>query len=72
MKDREVTSTRCPICHQPARRRIRWFMNNPKVYFSVSVCDEHGLVRGKIRIHKTDEEKYFAVKTLRFTDTEEA
>ena len=23
-------------------------------------------------IHKTDEEKYFAVKTLRFTDTEEA
>ena len=72
MKDREVTSTRCPICHQPARRRIRWFMNNPKVYFSVSVCDEHGLVRGKIRIHKTDEEKYFAVKTLCFTDTEEA
>ena len=72
MKDREVTSTRCPICHQPARRRIRWFMNNSKVYFSVSVCDEHGLVRGKIRIHKTDEEKYFAVKTLRFTDTEEA
>ena len=47
-------------------------MNNPKVYFSVSVCDEHGLVRGKISIHKTDEEKYFAVKTLRFTDTEEA
>ena len=72
MKDREVASTRCPVCHQPARRKIRWFMNNPKVYYSVSVCEEHGFIRGKIRIHKTDEEKYFAVKTLSFTDTQEA
>ena len=72
MKDREVTSTRCPICHLPAKRKLRWFMNNPKVYYSVSVCEEHGLVKGKIRIRKTEEEKYFAVKTLRFTDTEEA
>lgn len=68
MKDREVTSTRCPICHEPAKRKIRWFMNNPKVYYSVSVCPEHGLVRGKIRIRKTEEEKYFAVRTLRLTD----
>lgn len=72
MKDREVTSTRCPICHLPAKRKLRWFMNNPKVYYSVSVCEEHGLVKGKIRIRKTEDEKYFAVKTLRFTDTEEA
>ena len=72
MKDREVTSTRCPICHLPAKRKLRWFMNNPKVYYSVSVCEEHGLIKGKIRIRKTEEEKYFAVKTLRFTDTEEA
>ena len=71
MKDREVTSTRCPICHKPAKRKIRWFMNNPKVYYSVSTCEEHGLIRGKIRIRKTDGEKYFAIKTLRFTDTEE-
>ena len=47
-------------------------MNNPKVYYSISNCEEHGLIRGKIRIRKTEDEKYFAVKTLRFTDTEEA
>lgn len=72
MKDREVTSTRCPVCHLPAKRKLRWFMNNPKVYYSISNCEEHGLIRGKIRIRKTEDEKYFAVKTLRFTDTEEA
>ena len=72
MKDREVTSTRCPVCHLPAKRKLRWFMNNPKVYYSISNCEEHGLIKGKIRIRKTEDEKYFAVKTLRFTDTEEA
>ena len=71
MKDRGVAGTPCPMCHKPARRKIRWFMNNPRVYYSVSACGEHGLIKGKIRIHKTDENKYFAVKTLRFTDTKE-
>ena len=42
MKDREVTSTRCPVCHLPAKRKLRWFMNNPKVYYSISNCEEHG------------------------------
>ena len=72
MKDREVTSTRCPVCKKYAKRKIRWFMNNSKVYYSISLCEEHGLVRGKIRVRKTDEGKYYAVKTLRMTDKEEA
>ena len=46
MKDREVTSTKCPLCHNPAKRKIRWFMNNSKVYYSVSLCQEHGFVLG--------------------------
>lgn len=72
MKDREVTSTRCPICHLPAKRKIRWFMNNPKVYYSMSVCEKHGYVRGKIRVRKTEDEKYYAIKTLRIADDKEA
>lgn len=72
MKDREVTSTRCPVCHRAAKRKIRWFMNNSKIYYSISVCEEHGPVKGKIRIRKTEEEKYYAVKTLRLADIEEA
>jgi inhibitor of KinA sporulation pathway (predicted exonuclease) len=72
MKDREVTSTRCPVCHNHAKRKIRWFMNNSKIYYSISICQEHGNVLGKIRIRKTDEEKYYAVKTLKIVEDSEA
>ena len=38
----------------------------------LSLCHEHGPVAGKIRIRKTDEGKYFGVKTLKVNDTEAA
>lgn len=72
MKDREVTSTRCPVCHKNARRKIRWFLHNAKNYYSLSVCQEHGTVKGKIRVRKTEEEKAYAVKTIRLADEKEA
>lgn len=72
MKDREVTSTRCPVCHCHAKRKIRWFMNNSKVYYSVSLCQEHGYVVGKIRIRRTEEDKFFAVKKIKMAGDEEA
>lgn len=70
MKDREVTSTRCPVCHLPAKRKIRWFVNNSKSYESVSFCQAHGYVKGKIRLRKTDEGCYYAVKTLKNVEEE--
>lgn len=70
MKDREVTSTRCPRCHLPARRKIRWFVNNSKSYESISLCQNHGYVKGKIRIRKTDEGDYYAIKTLKIVEEE--
>lgn len=73
MKDREVTSTRCPVCNNPAKRRIRWFMNNnSKVYYSVSQCQEHGYLTGRIRIRKTEEENYYAMKKLKLVSEAEA
>lgn len=72
MKDREVTSTRCPLCRCPAKRKIRWFTNNSKNYYSISLCEEHGYVKGKIRIRKSEDENYYAVKTIKLVGTEEA
>ena len=72
MKDREVTSTRCPLCHNPAKRKIRWFMNNSKVYYSVSLCQEHGYVSGKIRIRRTEDNMYYVIKMLTNIISEEA
>ena len=72
VKDREVNSTRCPVCGQNAKRKIRWFTTNAKVYYSLSICAEHGFVSGRIRLRKSEEEQYFAVKTLKNATDEEA
>lgn len=72
MADREVISTRCYLCHRNLRRKIRWFSPNGKHYYSVSYCDKHGYMKGKIRIKKTDGDMVFAIKTTKFIPEEEA
>lgn len=72
MADREVISTRCYLCHRNLRRKIRWFSPNGKHYYSVSYCDKHGYMKGKIRIKKTDDDMVFAIKTTKFVPEEEA
>lgn len=72
IKDREVASTRCPVCHLPAKRRLRWFMNNSRIYESISQCQEHGYIKGKVRIRKTDEDMFYAVKTLKLVNEQKA
>lgn len=72
IKDREVASTRCPVCHLPAKRRLRWFMNNSRIYESISQCQEHGYIKGKVRIRKTDEDTFYAVKTLKPVNEQKA
>lgn len=72
MRDKETASTRCPKCHRAAKRKVRWFTNNSKNYYSLSQCGEHGLVKGKIRIKKTDHDTFYAVKTLRLAEQGDA
>lgn len=72
LKDRETSSVRCPKCHKMARKKIRWFAGNSKSYYSLSSCQEHGLLKGKIRVKKTDHDTYYAIKTLQLVDGEEA
>ncbi len=70
--DREVCSTACPRCHRPTRRKIRWFSVNARRYFSVSMCPEHGYVKGKVRMKKTDDGMFFVEKTTSLIDEEDA
>lgn len=72
MKDREVTSTRCPLCGNPAKRKLRWFSANAKQYYSISLCEEHGLVKGKIRMKRASGENFYVVKTLKLISEEDA
>jgi inhibitor of KinA sporulation pathway (predicted exonuclease) len=68
MKDKEVTSTRCFLCGRTVRKKIRWFSINTKNHFCLAICPEHGYLKGKIRMKKTDDGRIYAIKTLKITD----
>ena len=80
--DPQVYDIHCPVClkdTQPALSAHRgkagkpdWFMNNSKVFFSLTRCSEHGLIAGRIRVRKTELGRYFAIKTLRPASQEDA
>lgn len=72
MRDGVVTATRCCKCGRNLRKKIRWFSINGKIYYSLMYCENDGWIKGKIRMKKTDEDKFFAVRTIKVTDEEGA
>lgn len=72
ISDSEVNSTRCPLCHKPAKKKLRWFSVNARRYYSVSICPEHGFLKGKVRMKKTEEGKFFVEKTVSLIDEKDA
>lgn len=73
MEDREISSTKCYICHKNMKKKVRWFSPNVgKHYYSIAYCPEHGYIKYKIRMKRTDRDTYFVVKTTKFVDEETA
>lgn len=72
LKDRAIRTVYCPKCGERAERKIRWYTNNLKNYYSLSECKEHGYLRGRLRIRKTDDGCFYVIKTLRLIGQEEA
>lgn len=73
MRDRKVASTRCYLCGKHAKKKIRWFQSGGKNYSCLAVCPEHGFLKGKIRIKKTEDGTgFFCVKTLKLIDEDRA
>lgn len=69
MLDKNVASTVCYKCGHAARKKIRWFSSAGRHYFSLSHCPEHGWLKGKIRMKKTEDDSgVFAVKILKLVD----
>lgn len=72
MADKNVTDMICYKCNRMLRKKIRWFSYGQKFYLCLAVCPEHGFVKGKIRIKKTEDGFIFAVKTQKLVDEETA
>lgn len=71
MLDREVISTRCNYCNKNMKRKIKWFSSNAKVYYALCHCEKHGYVKCKIRMKKSEVDKYFVIKTIKGISEEE-
>lgn len=71
MSDKEVASTKCYKCGKSLRRKLNWFTPNGRHYYSISICPEHGIMKGKIRMRKTEKDTVYVIKTLRFITEEE-
>lgn len=73
MQSKEVSTTKCFLCNKALKKKIKWFSpNGGKHYFCISECDEHGYMKSKARIKKTDNSLVYVVKTDRFVTAEEA
>ncbi len=72
MEDKGVTATVCYKCHHSIRRKVQWFSDYGRNYYSLSYCPVHGWMKGKIRMRKTGEQGHvFAIKTLKLVDEDE-
>lgn len=71
MEDQNVSAVRCFQCHKNVHRIVKWFANGGSNYLAVGKCEEHGYVKSKVRLRRTDEGKYYAVKTTKLISRDE-
>ena len=73
LKERRIRGLECICCKKVIRKKINWFSNSMKKnYYCIGGCSEHGYMKGRIRVHKTREGKYFVIKIISQISTEEA
>ncbi len=71
MKDKVVVSTVCPECQKNSPRKLQWFSHGSRNYYCISWCEEHGYLKGKIRLRRRSDGKYYAVKTIKPVSSDE-
>lgn len=72
LEERRVTDMVCYKCRRTLRKKVRWFSTNQKFYFCLAYCPEHGYMKGKIRIKRSEDGSVFAVKTMKLVGEEGA
>lgn len=70
--DREVTSSKCYLCHRNLRKKLKWFTVNGRHYYCLAYCEKHGYLKGKIRVRKAEDGRIYVVKTTKLIFPEEA
>lgn len=69
--DKEIMSTKCHLCHKNIKKKIKWFTPNGKHYYCVANCDKHGLMKFKLRIRRSENDRLYVVKTMKYIGIDE-
>lgn len=64
MENNKINDIYCFKCGEKVSKKIRWFSNNLKNYYCLAHCKQHGFLKGRIRINKTNDDKLFAIKIV--------
>lgn len=70
--DKEIMSSKCYLCRRNLKKKIKWFTPNGRHYYCVAYCEKHGFMKFKIRIKKSENNKLYAVKTMKYISPDEA
>ncbi len=65
MRDGEVLLSKCYLCGCRTKKKIPWFTNNGKHYYSIVRCGTHGMIKMKIRLRKSEDNQIYVVKTMK-------
>lgn len=60
----DIKELKCFMCGRTAPRRIDWFSNNPKNYYCLGYCREHGFLKGRLQMNRSESGKRFVVKIV--------
>lgn len=72
LKDKVVTDMLCPFCRRMLSKKVRWFPYGQRLCYGLADCPEHGLLRGKMRVRKSEYGGTYVIKTMKPATQEEA
>ena len=72
MSDKQVTDMVCYKCRRMLRKKIRWFSYGQRFYLCLAACPEHGPVKGKIRMKRSEDGSVIAIKRQKIVNSEGA
>ena len=69
--DKKIMSTKCYLCRKNIKKRIKWFTPNGKHYYCIANCDKHGFMKFKLRIRRSENDRLYVVKTMKYIGKDE-
>ena len=72
MKDRQVLSTKCYLCHKAAKKKGALVSGGKSELFLPCLLRGTWMAKGKIRVKKSENGKYFCIKILKLVTPEDA